>query len=94
MFPEAAIAVGRPVTQPPPHTSRRAISPHQALQKYSLPQSGQNSHCRDAAQGQLWECRVRSGVSAGACPERSRRVSDHPTDHNSHITTLAEVRLH
>jgi transposase len=33
------IAVGLPVTQQPPHRSRRAVFPHRALQKYSLPQS-------------------------------------------------------
>jgi hypothetical protein len=33
------IAVGRPVTQPPPHRSRRAVFSHRALQEYSLPQS-------------------------------------------------------
>jgi hypothetical protein len=33
------IAVGRPVTRPPPHRSRRAVFPHRALQEYSLPQS-------------------------------------------------------
>jgi transposase len=31
-----AIAVGRSVTQPPPHRSRRAVFSHRALQKYSL----------------------------------------------------------
>ena len=51
----AAIAVGRPVTQPPPHTSRPAISPHQALQKYLLPQWGRSSPYRDAAHGQRYE---------------------------------------
>src|SRR2546430_15254684 len=35
----AVIAVGRPVTRPPPHRSRRAVFPHRALQEYSLPQS-------------------------------------------------------
>jgi hypothetical protein len=35
-----AIAVGRPVTQPPPHGSRRAVFSHRALQSYSLPQVG------------------------------------------------------
>jgi hypothetical protein len=35
----AHIAVERSVTQPPPHRSRRAVFPHRALQKYSLPQS-------------------------------------------------------
>ena len=35
----ARIAVGLPVTQQPPHRSRRAVFPHRALQKYSLPQS-------------------------------------------------------
>ena len=33
-----AIAVGRPVTRPPPHGSRRARLPHLAFQAYSLPQ--------------------------------------------------------
>ena len=33
------IAVGLPVTQQPPHRSRRAVFPHRAPQKYSLPQS-------------------------------------------------------
>jgi len=36
----AAIAVGLPVAQQPPHRSRRAVFPHRALQEYSLPQSG------------------------------------------------------
>jgi hypothetical protein len=31
------IAVGLPVTQQPPHRSRRADFSHRALQKYSLP---------------------------------------------------------
>lgn len=35
-----AIAVGRPVTRPPPHRSRRAGFSHRALQSYSLPQVG------------------------------------------------------
>jgi hypothetical protein len=34
------IAVGRPVTRPPPHRSRRAVFSHRALQVYSRPQSG------------------------------------------------------
>src|SRR5713101_437449 len=34
------IAVGRPVTRPPPHRSRRAVVSHRALQQYSLPQVG------------------------------------------------------
>src|SRR4249920_1792848 len=34
------IAVGRPVTRPPPHRSRRAVFSHRALQKYSLPHVG------------------------------------------------------
>ena len=37
---EWAIAVGRPVTQPLPHRSRRAVFSHRALQEYSLPQVG------------------------------------------------------
>jgi len=32
------IAVGLPVTQQPPHRSRRAVFPHRALREYSLPQ--------------------------------------------------------
>ena len=32
------IEVGRPVTRPPPHRSRRAVFPHRALQDCSLPQ--------------------------------------------------------
>src|SRR5262245_6168281 len=32
------IAVGPPVTRRPPHGSRRAVFPHRALQKDSLPQ--------------------------------------------------------
>ena len=35
-----AIAVGRPVTRPPPHRSRRAVFSHRALQTDSLPQVG------------------------------------------------------
>jgi len=35
-----AIAVGRPVTRPPPHRSRRAVFSHRALQTYSLPHGG------------------------------------------------------
>src|SRR5215831_16479387 len=35
-----AIAVGRPVTRPPPPRSRRAVFSHRALQEYSLPQVG------------------------------------------------------
>src|SRR5260370_1423740 len=34
------IAVGRPVTRPPPHRSRRAVFSHRALQTYSLPHVG------------------------------------------------------
>src|SRR6266850_2784928 len=34
------IAVGRPVTRPPPHRSRHADCSHRALQVYSRPQSG------------------------------------------------------
>src|SRR5205807_690621 len=34
------IAVGRPVTQPPPHRSRRAVFSHRALQTYALPHVG------------------------------------------------------
>src|ERR1022692_2855779 len=34
---EAAVEVGRPVTRPPPHGSRRAVFPHRALQNCSLP---------------------------------------------------------
>ena len=33
-------AVGRPVTCPPPHSSRRAVVSHRALQPYSLPHGG------------------------------------------------------
>ena len=41
MFPSnKVIAVGRPVAQPPPHRSRRAVFPHRALQADSRPQSG------------------------------------------------------
>src|SRR6266508_650719 len=40
-----AIAVGPPVTQRPPHRSRRAVFPHRALQFYSLPHSS-SGHCR------------------------------------------------
>src|SRR2546426_10211717 len=36
---EKLIAVGPPVTQRPPHRSRRAVFPHRALQPYSLPHS-------------------------------------------------------
>ena len=36
----SAIAVGRPVTRPPPHRSRRAVFSHRALQEDSLPQVG------------------------------------------------------
>ena len=32
----AGIAVGLPVTQQPPHRSRRAVFPHRAFQRYSL----------------------------------------------------------
>jgi len=32
------IAVGLSVTRQPPHRSRRAVFPHRALRKYSLPQ--------------------------------------------------------
>src|SRR5712692_2191881 len=35
-----AIAVGRPVTRPLPHRSRRAVFSHRALQTYSLPHVG------------------------------------------------------
>ena len=35
-----AIAVGRPVTRPPPHRSRRAVFSHRALQTYALPHGG------------------------------------------------------
>ena len=44
-YREAAIAVGPPVTQRPPHRSRRAVFPHRALQPYSLPHSS-SSHRR------------------------------------------------
>jgi hypothetical protein len=36
------IAVGRPVTRPPPHRSRRAVFSHRARQVYSRPPSGRN----------------------------------------------------
>src|SRR5207247_10059773 len=39
-FSYVTIAVGPPVTQRPPHRSRRAVFPHRALQQYSLPQVG------------------------------------------------------
>jgi hypothetical protein len=42
------IAVGRPVTRPPPHRSRRAVFPHRALQEYSLPQSSLGTPSRQS----------------------------------------------
>jgi len=53
----AGIAVGRPVTRLSPHRSRRVVFSHQALQEYSLPQSGlspRNSHPRLRSSSDAW----------------------------------------
>src|SRR2546426_3799552 len=59
----AAIAVGLPVTQQPPHRSRRAVFPHRALRGYSLPQQdsatdGDQTGFGSAHDARLFQCEV------------------------------------
>jgi hypothetical protein len=62
----AAIAVGLPVAQQPPHRSRRADYSHRALHKYSLPQ-GFSCHYRHRTLDRLVSpYLIRSTQAAGA----------------------------
>ena len=58
-LPREVIAVGRPVTRPPPHRSRRAGCSHRALQQDSLPQVGfclQGCRPRLGSSTDPWAC--------------------------------------
>src|ERR1700747_290136 len=63
----SVIAVGRPVTRPPPHRSRRAVFPHRAPQMNSLPHEGQTNEATTLVRIRLvirgrgsWKCVISS----------------------------------